>query len=316
MLRSMGPRMGIIGAGRAGGSLAHALCAAGYSVAAVWSRSRARAEQLAHDCGAQAFATPVAAAQAADLVLLTITDGQIAPFSEQIATTPGNGRMIVHLSGAQGRAVLAPLHQAGWLTGAFHPLQTFADSHSPVLAGTAFAIEAEEPLATILQTLATALGGVPVRLAAQDRALYHAAATIASNYTVTLAAQAAELLAQVGLTDAQALAALLPLLRGTIDNLARLGLPDALTGPIARGDSATITRHIIALDTYDPALAELYRTLGAATLPLAVARGLEPAAAKAIQLALATTEQGSGVRIEGSGAETHSNVIWREQIGQ
>lgn len=266
-------RIGIIGVGRAGGALGRALHAAGYPIASVWSRSAARAGALADTTHALVAATPIAVARDAELLIIAVPDGLITPLSLQIALGPAHtAQMAVHLSGANDAHLLAPLADVGWLTGAFHPLQTFADDCSPVLPGTAFAIDAPEPLAGDLSSMAQALGGNPLHLAANDRAIYHAAATITANYTVTLMHAAVMLLAQCGLPPEQALAALLPLLRGTVDNLDRVGLPEALTGPIVRGDAATVQRHLAALDQRAPDLVPIYRALGVATVALAEQR--------------------------------------------
>src|SRR5204863_9917097 len=126
-----------------------------------------------------------------------------------------------------------------------------------------------------LDRLVELLGGTPLHLRAEEKTLYHAAATIASNYTVTLAALAADLLVREGIApDANAaLGHLIPLLRGTIDNLDTLGLPDALTGALARGDAGTVARHIEALQACAPDTAQLYRHLARLTLPLATEKG-------------------------------------------
>lgn len=270
-------RIGIVGAGRAGGALGRALHAAGYPIAAVWSRTAERARTLARDVGARSLATPADVAVASDLTLLAIIDTQITPVSVAIARAAPHTAptMVVHLSGANGAALLQPLADAGYMNGAFHPLQTFADDRSPIMLGTAFAIEAPEPLQTTLEQIAQALGGVPLRLAAADRALYHAAATITANYTIALMAQAAALLERCGLDAQASLAALLPLLGGTVANLARLGLPTALTGPITRGDVDTIARHLAALADRAPEILPVYVALAQAALPLAAAQDMD-----------------------------------------
>jgi predicted short-subunit dehydrogenase-like oxidoreductase (DUF2520 family) len=111
---------------------------------------------------------------------------------------------------------------------------------------------------------------------------------MASNYAVTLMGQSAALLAHCGLAGPDAVRALLPLLAGTMENLAALGLPQALTGPLSRGDAGTIARHLALLDAVAPDVAGLYRCLGRATLPFALAK--DPAAAERIRAAGALLE--------------------------
>ena len=119
-------------------------------------------------------------------------------------------------------------------------------------------------------------------LEADDKALYHAAAVIASNYSVTLAATAARLLRRIGASEDDSLRVLLPLMRSTLDNLERQGLPEALTGPIVRGDTGTVRRHLLELDAADGEAGMLYRCLALGTLPLAALRGLADTPARVL----------------------------------
>ena len=211
-----------------------------------------------------------------NIVFLTVPDDAIGPLCQEIANSGGwrEGQGVVHCSGALPSSVLQPARDMGAMIASFHPLQTFASLEAAVqhMPGSTFAIEGDSPLAEQLDTLARVLDGVAIHLTAAQKTLYHAAAVIASNYTVTLAALASELLVSQGIApdDATALRYLMPLLRGTIDNLEALGLPDALTGPIARGDAGTVARHLLELDECAPELARVYRDLGKSTLPLAI----------------------------------------------
>ena len=114
---------------------------------------------------------------------------------------------------------------------------------------------------------------VPVALARGGKALYHAAASVACNYLVTLASEGVELMAAAGVPREAALPALLPLLRGTVRNLEVLGLPRALTGPIARGDAPTVGRHLEAIRRERPVTEEMYRALGRRTVPIGRSKG-------------------------------------------
>jgi predicted short-subunit dehydrogenase-like oxidoreductase (DUF2520 family) len=119
---------------------------------------------------------------------------------------------------------------------------------------------------------------------------YHAAAAIISNYTTVLARAASGLLASIGSDDDGALEALLPLLRGTVDNLGTVGLPGALTGPIARGDAATVTAHLADLRAHLPALVEAYVALGRLAVGLALEKGpIDDAAAARLREVLGDT---------------------------
>lgn len=278
------PSIAVIGLGRVGPVLSRALHAAGYAIVAVSSRDSRKAAMIAAAVGAAAM-SPRDAVRAADLVLLTISDDALGLVARELAAAGAwqPGRYVVHASGASPASVLSPAAAAGAQVGAFHPLAAIATPDMSLPPGLAFGIEAELPLWDMLRDMALALDGQPLRLAPDDKTLYHAAAVIASNYTVTLAALATQLLERLGATPEHSLHALLPLMRTTLDNLERQGLPDALTGPLIRGDVGTVQRHLRALDQAAPNVAALYRCLAHGTLPLAQQRGLNAAASGVLQ---------------------------------
>jgi predicted short-subunit dehydrogenase-like oxidoreductase (DUF2520 family) len=260
----------LLGAGGAGRALGVALVAAGFSVSAVWSRRRERAEELASLIpGSRVCSTPHDAAGSGRLVVLAVPDSAIAPLCASLSWRPDQA--VIHLAGAFGRELLAAAARAGAATGAFHPLQTFAGAAVPTAwQGIAVAIEADPSLQGELLALAQQLGSRPFLLSPEQRPLYHAAAVLAANGLVALAGVAAELIAQATASDrATALRSLFPLLSGVLANLDQLGLPQALTGPVARADRETIERHIEALAHTAPTLLPLYRALAQAMLPLA-----------------------------------------------
>ncbi len=270
------PSLAIIGLGRVGTVLGQALKQAGYRIVAVSSRVPEKARAAATALGAQAT-TPARAARAAELTLLTISDDAIPAVAAELAQAGAwrQGKAVIHASGVSPAGVLAPAAQQGAAIGAFHPLAAFARPDMPLPQGLTFAIEAQGTLHQQLWAMATALGGQPLNLAPEDKTLYHAAAVIASNYTVTLTSLAVQLFERMEATPEQALRALLPLMRTTLDNMERQGVPQALTGPLLRGDVSTVRQHLLALDEAAPQVALLYRCLAAGTLPLAQQRGLE-----------------------------------------
>jgi len=171
--------------------------------------------------------------------------------------------------------VLESAKEFGAAVGSFHPLQTFADVDQAMqnLPGSTFALEAEEPLLTRQKELTRLLNGNWVVLKPGDKVLYHAAAVFACNYLVTLVKLALDLWQNFGVPSKEATRALLPLLRGTINNIDNIGLPDCLTGPVARGDSGTIERHLSALEVRNPTLLTTYKELGLQTISIALAKG-------------------------------------------
>jgi predicted short-subunit dehydrogenase-like oxidoreductase (DUF2520 family) len=228
-----------------------------------------------------------------DLILLTVPDDALPETVGRlegtlIALNPdslGDGREDVvasckpavgHTSGATSVEVLGDLARLGCLTFVLHPLQTFSDARTAVdrLPGSAFAVTPGGPGAYELgAALARTVGGRPFLLEDEKRPVYHAAAVFASNYLVGLLHVAEELFVAAGLHRDEALPAFLPLSRSALGNVAATGAAEALTGPLARGDSGTIARHISALSMMRPDLASLYRHLGGATLDLVQARG-------------------------------------------
>jgi predicted short-subunit dehydrogenase-like oxidoreductase (DUF2520 family) len=258
-------RIGFAGAGRLAGALAPALARAGYEVAAVASRRLEPAQALAVCIpGCRAVASVQEVAEASDLVFLAVPDDRISAVAGAIRWRADMAA--VHCSGAAGLEALVPAVQQGAAAGGFHPLQTFSGGEAP-LAGVTIAVEASGGLLETLDAMARALGCCPIHLPSGAKPLYHASAAFASNYVVTLLAQAARLWRPLGFSEADALAALLPLVKTAVANVERNGTRQALTGPIARGDSGTVERHLRALQANAPDLIDLYRELGRQTLP-------------------------------------------------
>ena len=237
-------RLAIVGQGRVGYALAQALRAVGYEVDGPTGRGSDGA--------------------GADAVLLCVPDGEIARAAARIAPGP----LVGHCSGATGLAVLAP-HDAF----ALHPLMTVT-AEGADFAGAGAAIAGSTPRALALAgELAHALHMRPVEIAEPDRPTYHAAASVASNFLVTLEAAAERLGVTIGVEREQ----LVPLVRATVENWARLGPERALTGPVARGDEATVARQREAVAQSAPELLELFDALVSATRALAAQREAQPA---------------------------------------
>jgi predicted short-subunit dehydrogenase-like oxidoreductase (DUF2520 family) len=266
--------IGFIGAGTVGTALAVRLKEYGYPVVAVNSRTKTSAERLAGMVnGCQIKDNPQAVTDEADLIFVTTPDDAVSGVVGQINWRPG--KSVVHCSGVDSLDVLETATQAGAQAGGFHPLQSFAGITFAIenIPGSTFALEAEEPLLNTLKEMAVALKGQWIELKPGDKVVYHAAAVIACNYMVTLVKLATDLWQTFGVSDKEAIRALLPLLQGTVNNLDNIGLPDCLTGPIARGDLGTIKKHLTALEKRAPALLPAYQELGRQTIPIALAKG-------------------------------------------
>jgi predicted short-subunit dehydrogenase-like oxidoreductase (DUF2520 family) len=267
-------KTGFIGAGTTSTALAVRLSQKGCPVVAVSSRTLSSAQKLARlvpNC--QVCHTAQELADVAELVFITTPDDVIALVCDEVRWH--EGQSVVHCSGAHSVDILESAKKLGAAVGSFHPLQTFADVDQAIenLPGSTFALEAEEPLLSTLRELTHFLNGNWVVLKPGDKVLYHAAAVFACNYLVTLVKLALDLWLDFGVSAEKATRALLPLLRGTINNIDNIGLPDCLTGPVARGDSGTIERHLSALETRSPSLLSIYKELGLQTIPIALAKG-------------------------------------------
>jgi predicted short-subunit dehydrogenase-like oxidoreductase (DUF2520 family) len=232
------PRLAIVGQGRLGNALAEALAHGRYEIVGPLGRGADGAD--------------------ADVVLLCVPDNQIAEAAALIAPVPG--RLVGHCSGATELDALAP-HERFSL----HPLMTVPEG-IPSFAGAGAAIGGSTPRALELAAeLAGALGMHPVEVADRDRAAYHAAASIASNFLVTLEAAAERVAGTAGVDRGL----LVSLVLATVENWATLGPRRALTGPVARGDEATVAKQRAALEERAPDLLPLFDALAEATRALA-----------------------------------------------
>ena len=275
-------KIGVIGPGRVGTGLARLLADRGYDVRAIGGKSLAHAEPLAASLPNCVAARPQTVADSCDLVFITTPDNAINAVARAVTWQRGQG--VVHCSGALPAAVLSVVEQHGALPGAFHPLQTLPDAQAAFsnLPGTFVAIEAEEPLLGQLAAIAAELECTWGYVPPDARPAYHAAAVLVSNYTVALTHAGVALWRAIGKTDAEALQALLPLLQGTLHNLRRLGPTDALTGPVARGDWATVEKNLEAIADTAPQYTFTYAAMALAMLynDLASTDGKDAAAGK------------------------------------
>jgi predicted short-subunit dehydrogenase-like oxidoreductase (DUF2520 family) len=235
-------RIGVVGRGRVGHALAAALRRAGHELdgpagRGEWPRG--------------------------DVVLLCVPDAEIAPAA---AAAAGSARFVGHTSGATPLSALAA---AGGESFGLHPLQTIARPDAELRGcGCAIAGSTADAL-ELARRLALELGMEPVEIADEDRAAYHAAASLASNFLVTLEAAAESVAAGAGLDPASARRMLGPLVRTTVENWLALGPEAALTGPVARGDEPTVARQRAAVAASAPELVPLFDELVERTRELA-----------------------------------------------
>ncbi len=263
------PTLGFIGAGKVGQTLARLWHGAGYTVTAIHSRTARPAQELSAMVDAEVFDSAEAVIARAGLTFLTVPDDAINSVAASIATQDLTGKGVVHTSGAHSLDLLRPLAARGAMIGSIHPAFPFADVDRSIagLIGATFALEYKQmTMGEWLRELVHSAEGRALRVSPGEKARYHAALVFASNYAVTLYHTATQLLDGFDADDGAITAALNTLLGATIENLQQQGTPQALTGPLKRGDAGTITAHLRALD--DETVRAAYRALARLTYPM------------------------------------------------
>ena len=265
-------KVGIIGAGTLGKSLALGLSAVGWRVASMSSRTHTSAQTLAGIIpGCDAPARHQEVVDRCDLVFLTVPDDAITSVASSLNWPPD--RCVAHCSGAGTLDLLKSAADMGADCGSLHPFQTFAGADTSQnslerFKGITFAVEGQGHLLKTLETMAKDLGGTTLRLNPADRGIYHASAVMSCGYLVALLKAAAGTWRLMGATEEQALQAIIPIAKATLNNVESLGPQMAATGPVVRGDVDTIRGHFQALKMQAPELLPLYVALTKASLSL------------------------------------------------
>lgn len=285
------PSVSIIGSGRLGTALALALSSSGYPIQAVVARRPTSARKAARLLGGSTVALKASELHllpASTIVLLTTPDDEIAHVAQRLASSQRNlckGGTVLHTSGALSSDILGPLTGVGFHVGSLHPLVSVNDPQvgQKSLRGAFYCIEGDAAATRAARAMVQDLNGHSFTISSENKPLYHAAAVMASGHVLALCDLATEMLVQCGLKRWNALQVLLPLLQSTVSNLLRSDPAHALTGTFARGDVATVRRHVQALsrDGLREAF-EVYKLLGAHSLALAARSGLEPKLAQQI----------------------------------
>lgn len=282
------PSVSIVGAGRLGQALAMALRSSGYPILAFVARSASHARKAAEPFNKSE--KPVLALAASqleqlpltDLILVTTPDDAIEQTARKLAACE-TGRFrksaVLHTSGALSSEVLSPLAKAGFRTGSLHPLVSVSEPRAgaKALRGAFYCLEGDRGAMQLARLVVSDLGGTSFSIRPESKALYHAAAVMASGHVVALFDVAAEMLAACGVSRKNAERILMPLLESTVNNLKQSDPEKALTGTFARGDLATVRRHLAALSRkeFGEAL-EIYKLLGRQSIQLAEKNRLDP----------------------------------------
>jgi predicted short-subunit dehydrogenase-like oxidoreductase (DUF2520 family) len=271
-------KVSIIGAGVVGTAIGALLKKKGFSINGVASRSMASAEQSVSYIGEGTASTDLAkTAKQAEIVFITTPDGAIGRVCDEIAGAKGfsRGTTVIHCCGAHSAELLASARPCGARALSIHPLQTMADTDQAVanLPGSFFALDGDAEALDLGREIIEALGGSDMVIPSEGKMLYHAAAVVACNYFVALVYQALRIYGAVDIPPDKGLAALMPLIKGTVNNMERVGIPKALTGPIERGDLKTIKGHLGAFDRMMPEGRKIYCEMGKVAVDVAEAKG-------------------------------------------
>jgi predicted short-subunit dehydrogenase-like oxidoreductase (DUF2520 family) len=198
------------------------------------------------------------------VVLLTVPDDAIPAVASELARIGSDqwrGLIVLHTSGALNSTVLSSLKSCGAAVGSMHPLQSFSGVAIPPLEGRVFGIEGDEPAVRVARSIARTLEGMPVKLTAEKKALYHAAGAFAAGHLLAMEEAGVQLLMNAGITRAAAMRALLSLSRQVLDNYEKLGPHYAWTGPLSRGDYGVVATHEEALQQCQPEFLEAYQSV-------------------------------------------------------
>ncbi|HUH66928.1 MAG TPA: DUF2520 domain-containing protein [Syntrophales bacterium] len=264
-----GDAIAILGLGKVGTAVGFLLKKAGYRIVAVATRSTEARERGKTYTGGKPKLNFADAAREATCIFITTTDDSIASVCNEIASRGGikPGAKVIHMSGAGGLDLLAPARSAGARTACIHPLQSFPDIESAIanIPGSTFGITSDDTIKEWCSQVVKDLGGTPVFISDEDKPLYHAAACIASNYLAAIIHMVEEIYGSIGLSREDAVRSNWPLVMGTLGNIESKGAVQALTGPIARGDTGTVKKHLAALQGRLPGLLQAYKSLGIIT---------------------------------------------------
>ncbi len=246
----------IFGAGKVGAGLARALRAAGDDVTLRGQRKGLPRRRIE-----------------ADLVIVAVRDRDIADVAEALVSRGLVGHRkvaVVHCAGALGPEALAAARGPSVAVAQMHPMISFASKdRTPDLARGQLHVDGDAPAVRAARALGKKLGMTPRTIPGLDRVAYHAAAGLVANGAAALAAGGVELLGKAGVDAVTAAAMLGPLLRSVADNVERLGLPEALTGPVRRGDAVGVSKHLDTLERLSPRLLPIYIAASRTQLPLA-----------------------------------------------
>jgi predicted short-subunit dehydrogenase-like oxidoreductase (DUF2520 family) len=265
MLRGMDrrPVVAIVGAGNLGIAISTQLHAAGYKISEIVSRSTVksgRTARLARRLSAR-FTTVTRPDLSAKLIWFSVPDREIAKYAKSFAaSTNWKGKIAFHSSGALSSDELAPLRRAGAVVASVHPLMTFVSAVAPNMSGVPFAVEGDRAAVNAARRVVADLGGQVFPIEKKNKVAYHAWGAFASPLIVALLASAEQVARSAGIGAIEARKRMLPIIRQTVANYAVHGPAGAFSGPLIRGDVATVRQHLQLLRKL-PAAKQVYVSL-------------------------------------------------------
>jgi len=272
-------KFSIIGCGRTGTNLAVYLTKAGFEPSGFFSKTRSSAQKAlqAVTNSGEIFDKVEAVCQNSDIIFITTPDDAIEKVCSYIASKNGfkSDTFVFHLSGALSSEILSSAEKPDINIGSIHPLQSFTPyekGQTSPFTGINISVEGSDKAVKIGKKIVTALNANSFTIPTHAKMLYHAAAVVASNYLVTIENFAINLLQKADLSEKKSYEILEPLIMGTLSNIKNKGSVNALTGPVARGDSDIVSSHIHAIEKDMPLFATLYKVLGNYTLGIAQQR--------------------------------------------
>jgi predicted short-subunit dehydrogenase-like oxidoreductase (DUF2520 family) len=268
----------LIGAGRLGTSLGRALAGKGHRIRALTCRRKESAAESRAIIGqGRALTDNGAAARLGTIIFLCLPDEELPRAVARLARRPVDwkGKTVFHTSGLLPARVLEPLRKKGALVASLHPGQAFPTKRTrpSYFRGVTFGLEGDRKAIALAKGLVRRLGGRAVLIREEAKPLYHAAFSFAGNFTVVLLDAAVELLSRAGIPRARAVRMLMPILQGNLRSVKKLDTTKALTGPLVRGDAASVEAHLEALGRL-PQYSKIYRGLSLSGLEMARRRGL------------------------------------------
>jgi predicted short-subunit dehydrogenase-like oxidoreductase (DUF2520 family) len=277
----------VIGSGRLGTALAFALSRRGWALAVLADRDAAAARESRRIIGRGVATTDIRrAARRSDVLFICVPDDEVEAVARFLSRclADWSGRIVFHVSGLLPASVLDPLRRKGARAASLHPARSFPvkERSAARFRALCWALEGDREAVAEGRRIVKTLGGRSFVLAAENKALYHAACSLASNAFVTLEAAASFLLGEAGLGRRLILSVLFPLVQGTLQNVKELGPEKALTGPVIRGDVMTVRRHLEALRPF-PLEAKIYRVLGIRALGLLSAKTIPAGKLRALR---------------------------------